>query len=249
MNPNLYLKTFWISDMRPEIFVAMQFSKKFKRRYKNVIAPAIKRVKYDGTKLKPRRIDLSKTGDCIHTEIIDGIAHSALIIADISICGYDKDTKDPYRNGNVMYELGLALACRQPTEVLIIKDDKYRTLFDINTVPYTEIDFSKKKKARKAVSSEIDARIKELKYLKDARVQIGLATLSAEEASLLCEAATRDNFSPDAKLTIDDTASRGARFSLPNPQLMVAIPRLIDKQLIRVVEVNYSEAKTVYEYT
>ena len=64
--------------------------------------------------VKPLRVDLSKTGDIsILTDIMDGIAHSEMFLADISSTGYDSKTAEPYRNGNVMYEVGLAVACLQ----------------------------------------------------------------------------------------------------------------------------------------
>jgi len=76
--------------------------------------------------LEPLRVDVSKTGDSVLTDIIDGIAHCEMILADVSAIGYDSKTGDPYRNGNVMYEVGLAVAARQPSEVLLIQDDKYK---------------------------------------------------------------------------------------------------------------------------
>lgn len=68
------------------------------------------------------------------TDIMDGIAHSLMVLADVSTAGKDQNTGEPYRNGNVMYEVGLALACRQPAEVLLIRDDRDRFLFDVSTI-------------------------------------------------------------------------------------------------------------------
>ena len=75
-------------------------------------------------------MDLSKTGDSILTDIVDGIAHSQLVPADVSTIGKDSVTGTPYRNGNVMYEVGIALACRHPSEVLLVRDDE-------DTFPFT----------------------------------------------------------------------------------------------------------------
>jgi hypothetical protein len=84
----------------------MSFEKRYENRFNEIIAPAIESIEVEGEKLKPFRVDLSKTGDSILTEIMDGIAHSRFFLADVSSSGR------PYRNGNVMYEVGLALACR-----------------------------------------------------------------------------------------------------------------------------------------
>lgn len=112
MHPNLYLRTFWRSTFRPKIFVAMSFSELFKRRFTEVIEPAVQEVTYHGATLSASRVDLSKTGDSILTDIIDGIAHAVMVLADVSVVGNDAKTGESYRNGNVMYEVGLALAAR-----------------------------------------------------------------------------------------------------------------------------------------
>jgi hypothetical protein len=134
MHPNVYLRTFWRGTFRPEVFVAMSFGDAYLRRFTEVIEPAVGAVTYREKQLRARRVDLSKSGDSILTDIIDGVAHSAMILADVSVIGHDSKTGDPYRNGNVMYEVGLALACRQPGEVLLVRDDKAPFLFDVSTV-------------------------------------------------------------------------------------------------------------------
>jgi hypothetical protein len=142
MHPNTFLRTFWRMELRHQVFVAMSFKASRQTRFDNIIAPAIRNVLIDGKPLNPIRVDLSKSGDSILTEIVDGISHSQLIVADVSTDAYDPENAQPLRNGNVMYEVGIALACRQPSEVLIIKSDKDKMLFDISTVPYMELDFS-----------------------------------------------------------------------------------------------------------
>ena len=118
MHPNLYLRTFWSADIRPEIFVAMSFAENYEDRFQQIIRPAIEEIRIGDVSLQANRVDLSKSGDSILTDIVDGIAHSELVLADVSTIGHDSKTGAPYRNGNVMYELGLALASRQPSEIL-----------------------------------------------------------------------------------------------------------------------------------
>jgi hypothetical protein len=95
-----------------------------------VIAPGISGITYGTERLKPYRVDLSKSGDSILTDIVDGIAHSQLVLADVSTIGKDSVSGVPYRNGNVLYEVGIALACRHPSEVLLARDDEDKFLFD-----------------------------------------------------------------------------------------------------------------------
>ena len=65
-----------------------------------------------------------------------------LFLADVSVIGRDERTGDVYRNANVLYEVGLSLASRQPGEVLLIREDPQRFLFDVNTIPHLAFDFT-----------------------------------------------------------------------------------------------------------
>jgi len=121
MHPQTYLKTFWRLELRSQVFVAMSFAPQYESRFKNVITPAIQSLIVDGRRLEPYRVDISKSGDSIFTDISDGIAHCRLVLADVSSVGRDAVTGQPYRNGNVMYEVGIALACRQPSGNSIVK--------------------------------------------------------------------------------------------------------------------------------
>ena len=142
MYPNVLLRTLWQMELRPEVFVAMTFSDDYRPHFDEVIAPAIRLVRVGGVSLEPRRVDESKSGDSILTEIVGGIAHSQLVLADVSSIGRDVKSGRPHRNGNVMYEVGIALACRQPEEVLLIRDDKDPFLFDVSTIPHRRLDFT-----------------------------------------------------------------------------------------------------------
>lgn len=82
MHPNVYLRTFWRSTFANSVFVAMSFAEPYKKRFEEVIKPAIEDTEYRGQKLKANRVDLSQTGDSILTDIIDGIAHSVMVLAD-----------------------------------------------------------------------------------------------------------------------------------------------------------------------
>ncbi len=136
--------------------------------------------------MEPFRVDLSKTGDSILTDINDGIAHSQLVLADVSSSiGKDSITGKPYRNANVMYEVGLALACRQSTEVLLIRDDRDKFLFDVSTVPHMTVDVANKDLAIKVLKEELEKRIKEKNHTNDARVQLTSASLSEDESKRL----------------------------------------------------------------
>lgn len=187
MHPNAYLRTFWQLDAKPQIFVAMSFSEEYLARYENVIAPAIASILIGGSALAPYRVDSSKSGDSILTDIIDGVAHSRMVLADVSSVGKDSKTGRSYRNGNVMYEVGIALACRQPADVLLLRDDTDNFLFDVSTVPHMHLDFVDIGKARLALQTELIARLREQNFVADARVRLAVASLSNQELILLSE--------------------------------------------------------------
>jgi hypothetical protein len=225
VHPNTYLKNFWQLDLRPQIFVAMSFAPQYQRRFEEVIAPAICEIRVNGVALKPIRVDLSKSGDSILTEINDGIAHSRMVLADVSSVGRDAVSGHPFRNGNVMYEVGIALASRLPHEVLLIRDDEDRFLFDVSTIPHKRIDFTNPENARIELSEELRSRLREANHVNDARVQIALAGLSGGEIQVLKEFAKAG-----------PTGAKGWTEE-GNVTGMVTIPRLLDKSLIRVVGV------------
>jgi len=235
MYPQAFLKTFWRLELRPQVFVAMSFDRRYQPRFEDVIAPAIRAVSVDGVQLEPHRVDTSQSGDCILTQIVDGIAHSQLVLADVSSIGKDSVTRDPYRNGNVMYEVGVAVACRAPSEVVLVRDDHDKFLFDTSTIPHMTIDFTNEDAARTALHEELAARLQQRDLFDDARVALAVATLSHEELVNLKDFAN----------AIDDVWALPEAMGLP---MRAAIRRLLDKQLLRFVGES-KKGKAAYRLT
>ena len=50
MHPNVFLRTFWRTELKPQVFVAVSFAEAYRKRYENVIAPKPKAPK--GTRKK-----------------------------------------------------------------------------------------------------------------------------------------------------------------------------------------------------
>jgi hypothetical protein len=202
----------------------MSFADRYQSRYDLIIAPAIRSVTHDGGPLEPTRVDLSRSGDSILTEIIDGVAHSQLVLADVSTLGKDSVTGRSYRNGNVMYEVGLALACRQPEEVLLVRDDREPFLFDVSTIPHMQVDFADECGARDALAAALRQRLDERDRLLDARVEMAVAGMTTVEMNI-CKLIT----------TLREGKSFGKRGTNTLAQLYEAagIGRLLDKQVIR----------------
>ena len=183
MLPKAFLSTFWELDLRPEVFVAMTIDLAYEPRYENVIKPAIEGIKINGEELRPNRVDLSKSGDSILTKIVDGIAHCQFFLADISIVDTGSRSGEQFRNGNVMYEVGIALSIRNPTEILLVRDDQEKTLFDVSMVPHMHIDFSDVESAKSELTEAISNRIGQRQYEDDLRVKTILSSLTPGEFS------------------------------------------------------------------
>lgn len=167
------------------MFVAMSFDSIYQARFSDVFDPAIRALSVNGCHLSPVRVDLSASGDSILSEINDGIAHSQLILADVSVVGRDAVTGRSYRNANVLYEVGIALGCRRPWDVLLVRDDHDPFLFDVSTVPHTTIDFSNATGAKDKIRALLEGRLREQQFTSDARVELSLSRLSVEEIYIL----------------------------------------------------------------
>ena len=122
MFPATYFRHFPAFPLTDTVFVAMGFSSAFTARWEKVIRPAV-----EAAGLTPVRADTRRVSDSIMTDILSGIASARLVIADITTFGGG-------RNGNVMYEVGLAHATRLPEEVLLYRSDKEALLFDVANI-------------------------------------------------------------------------------------------------------------------
>jgi hypothetical protein len=236
MHPNTYLRTFWRLITRPVVFVAMAFDDAGRRRYDHIIKPAIEGITWGAQALKAYRVDESRSGDSIITDINDGIAHSRFVLVDVTTIGYLNDM--PMRNGNVMYELGIALACRHPSDVLIIRGDNDRLLFDVTTIPHKQIDFSDEAKSAKELQAELVERMREQKRLLDARLDIALASLTHEELTviqLFGDKSLNDGWNFGYSTSVNFTAN-------------VAFPRLLDKGAVRIVG-KFKEGHPTFAWT
>lgn len=224
MLPKAYLDAFWRLELDPRIFVAMSFAPNYDDRFQRIIAPAIEDIKVGGHQLAAYRVDTSASGDAITTDIINGIVHSQLFLADVSTMGRDSKSGAPYRNGNVMYEVGIAVSCREPHEILLIHDDTDRLLFDVMTIPHVRIDFVDEVAARVQLTSALRMRLAEQNHLNDARVELAIRTLSYDELSTI-------------KFFLQCWPRQGFGFELQkqgiNSPLLTGVSRLVDKGVLR----------------
>ena len=196
------------------VFVAMPFDDRLQRRWEQVIAPGI-----SAANLSPFRVDIPKTSNSIPAEIIRGIAQSRLVLADVT-------RLDGHRNGNVMYEVGIAHASRQPEEVLLFRSDNDPLLFDVATIRVNTYEpDGQPDQARSLITEAVLAALREVNTLKSATVEQVVNTLDVPsiEVLMVVGAAAGKHTHPASK-TMRDVLSHG--------QYVQAIARLLGSGLI-----------------
>jgi hypothetical protein len=202
----------------------MSFDTRFDARWRDVIAPGIRNIGVNNGRLEPLRVDTRKISDSILTEILSGIADSRLIFADITTIG--RLDGRPIRNGNVMYEVGLAQSARLPEEVILFRSDDDSLLFDTSTVrinsyaPDTDVD-----KARLAVTDTLMNALQELNLRKHLAVRKAVEALDHPSWWLLIESGAQKGVPHPKMRSMRDVLGNAARAS--------AISRLLEIGALR----------------
>src|SRR5258707_10872964 len=106
MYPANYFGLFPPFPRRDTVFVAMSFDPQFDKRWAEVIAPGVRNVRVNDSRLEPVRVDARQISESILTEILSGVSTSRLFLADITTLEHIGNRA--VRNGNVMYEVGIA---------------------------------------------------------------------------------------------------------------------------------------------
>lgn len=241
MHPNAFLSTLWRAEVLDSVFVAMSFDPRFDSRFTDIIKPAIEGEVITGRRLSAHRVDISKSGDSILTEIVTGIAHSRLVLADVSVIDEGRYTQVPVRNSNVMYEVGIALACRAPSDVLLIRDDSKPLLFDLSTIPTLQLDFQDATVAIGKLRTALADRLSTISLLEDARVRLAVQGITPNELSVLkALSALPDNKALDLS---------HPKLGHPPMPIESGISRLLGKGFARTVSINSETGNPFYALT
>lgn len=139
MYPRHYFDLFRPHISEKMVFVGMPFGES--NRWENVIRPAI-----SGAGLEPYRVDMDVPSDSVLEDIMRGILDAKFLLFDISM------DENGVRNGNVMYEIGLAHAMRHPEEMLIIRSDNAPLLFDVANIRIHSYESDRPDEAREHLS-------------------------------------------------------------------------------------------------
>jgi len=139
--PRDFFVDYWNPSIRDQVFVAMPFAPQFSSVWERAFRPGI-----EDCGLTAYRVDTRSVSDSILVDILDGIAHSRLVLCDVSPVSCapvssalralgGRGRRPLYPNGNVMYELGLAHATRQAEEVVLVRNEAEQPLlFDMSGV-------------------------------------------------------------------------------------------------------------------
>ncbi len=225
MYPQHYFGLFPPFPRRKKVFVAMSFDEKFRTRWENVIVPAIQSVQVDGTALEPHRVDTRQIGDSVLTEILEGIANDMVILADVTTIGCINGTA--IRNGNVMYEVGIAHAVRLPEEVLLFRSDSDSLPFDLANIRVNSYNPDEAPEpAKQRVEEALISAINEVNIRKHLAVEDAAKSLDHIECSVLDQAFTSGGVRPFPTQTMGN--------ALANTPRNMAITRLLQFGLLEV---------------
>jgi len=181
MYPRQYFDTYWRTDLRDEVFVAMPFHDEFDPIWEEAIKPAI--GDHQNIKLVAKRIDASVLSGSIITDILDGIAHSRIVFTDVSICREGKWAGQ--RNGNVMYEVGLSHALRQVEEIILVRSDNEEINFDLAGIRVNSYDKNELVTSRILFAKLISEAFMAIDQLKSLQVQRAIDFLDIDSLEYL----------------------------------------------------------------
>lgn len=240
MYPQNFFTLFPPYPRNNKVFVAMSFSKEFNLRWDKVVAPTIRKVQINGVSLDPYRVDASRISDSILTDILEGISSSRLILADITTIG--NINGKPVRNGNVMYEIGIAQAIRLPEEVLLFRSDNDKILFDLTNIRVNSYDPDVDPiKASTILGDSLIETLSEIDHKKSLAVKHVVESLDYNCIWLLMQTAG----SPTK--TIDQPLIRTMRDVVTKTPVINTISRLLDLGLLtaQYLEITKKVIETV----
>ncbi len=124
MYSKFFFERLWGSEQKNELFVCMPFHLVFDSRFNDIIIPAAKSAGFDNAV----RVKEDTAANVIISKIWDGIANSKMVLVDFT----DDPKYDNHVNGNVLYEAGVAHSMREPSAVIMIRDQNPEAVdFDV----------------------------------------------------------------------------------------------------------------------
>ena len=210
------------------VFVAMSFDPKFNAKWTEILSPAASKVMVNNEALFAHRVDLANKNDSLITEIVKNISESKLFVGDISTVGYlpiNGNTNKPVRNANVLYEVGLAHACRLPEEVILLRSDNDQLDFDISGV---RVHRYNPDNIEESIESVVNLMLEALKSIDDRK------RISVENASRSVDV-TMYYLLQESLKNIPHPSTRTMGEVLSNTERVTAINRLLGLSMFETV--------------
>jgi DNA-binding transcriptional ArsR family regulator len=144
------------------------------------------------------------------------------------------------RNANVLYEVGLAHAVRQPQEVLLFRSDRDRLLFDLSTVRVNAYDPDRDPMAaRRVVGEAVDTALKEVDLRRSLAVERAASALDLTSLEMLLTAKLPDGYQHPELDTVGQVLSTIGELQ--------SLSRLLDAGLVRVEYLDFPSKGKGYE--
>lgn len=116
-----FFENYWAPTQKNQLFVCMPFDNSFDEKFEKINQIAIN-LGFDCAKRVKEELAAK---DLLH-EILDGIGNSRTLLFDLS-----NDPKSCQINGNVLYELGIATAIREPDDILLIREVRRQDVINL----------------------------------------------------------------------------------------------------------------------
>src|SRR3989344_7008502 len=124
MYPKHFFERFWEAEQKNQLFVGISFDESINNNF-DIIDNAVKSLGFE----KAFRVGLETEANSINDRIFDAIANSKMLLFDLS-----DDKRTNQINLNVIYELGIANAIREPFDIVLIRrktESELKLPFDI----------------------------------------------------------------------------------------------------------------------
>jgi len=172
----------------------MPFHDEFQIIWEQAIKPAVEELPHNGIKLSANRVDTTLLSGNVVQSILDGIAHARLVFVDVSVA--KKGSWAGQRNGNVMYELGLAHAIRPETDLVIVKNDTGSINFDIANIFIHKYEYEDLSAAKSLFSLQINEALSHRKRMMEFQVERASERLDANCKAVMYEFGINVGFEP-----------------------------------------------------
>lgn len=167
MYPKHFFERFWEAEQKNQLFVGIPIDKSVNDSF-NIIDKSVKTLGFE----KAFRVGLETEANSINDRIFDAIANSKMLVFDLS-----DDARTGEINHNVIYELGIANAIREPFDIVLIRkqnENKKRLPFDIQGL---HINFFEEKISGKFIKNIISSAMQNQEWYKSKRISSAIESL------------------------------------------------------------------------